>query len=166
MGQIDLVVYSLASPRRLHPKTGVDHRSVLKPVGDPCKGKTVDLTSENITEITIHPATDAEVADTIAVMGGEDLEFWVESLLSEDLLAPQANIVAYSYIGPQVTAQIYSSGTSGVWLATTIFTNLLTLRVIKGGFGIYLVLKLTVLIMINQLKLRLPARLFKEFQCH
>ena len=113
-GQIDLVVYSLASPRRLHPKTGVDHRSVLKPVGDPCEGKTVDLTSENITEITIHPATAEEVADTIAVMGGEDLEFWVESLLSKDLLAPQANIVAYSYIGPQVTAQIYSSGTIGL----------------------------------------------------
>ena len=113
-GQIDLVVYSLASPRRIHPKTGVDHRSVLKPVGDPCTGKTIDLTNENITNITIDPATNEEIADTIAVMGGEDLDFWVELLLSEDLLAPRANIVAYSYIGPQITDQIYSSGTIGL----------------------------------------------------
>lgn len=113
-GQIDLVVYSLASPRRIHPKTGVDHRSVLKPVGDPCIGKTIDLTNENVTDITIDPATNEEIADTIAVMGGEDLSFWVELLLSEDLLAPRANIVAYSYIGPQITDQIYSSGTIGL----------------------------------------------------
>ena len=113
-GQIDLVVYSLASPRRIHPKTGVDHRSVLKPVGDPCTGKTIDLTNENITDITIHPATDEEIANTIAVMGGEDLDFWVELLLSEDLLAPRAKVVAYSYIGPQITDQIYSSGTIGL----------------------------------------------------
>jgi enoyl-[acyl-carrier protein] reductase/trans-2-enoyl-CoA reductase (NAD+) len=113
-GQIDLVVYSLASPRRIHPKTGVDHRSVLKPVGDPCTGKTIDLTNENITDITIDPATNEETADTIAVMGGEDLDFWVELLLSEDLLAPRAKIVAYSYIGPQITDQIYSSGTIGL----------------------------------------------------
>ena len=113
-GQIDLVVYSLASPRRIHPKTGVDHRSVLKPVGDPCIGKTIDLTNENVTDITIDPATNEEIADTIAVMGGEDLDFWVELLLSEDLLAPRANIVAYSYIGPQITDQIYSSGTIGL----------------------------------------------------
>ena len=113
-GQIDLVVYSLASPRRIHPKTGVDHRSVLKPVGDLCIGKTIDLTNENITDITIDPATNEEIADTIAVMGGEDLSFWVELLLSEDLLAPRANIVAYSYIGPQITDQIYSSGTIGL----------------------------------------------------
>ena len=113
-GQIDLVVYRLASPRRIHPKTGVDHRSVLKPVGDPCTGKTIDLTNENITDITIDPATNEEIADTIAVMGGEDLDFWVELLLSEDLLAPRAKIVAYSYIGPQITDQIYSSGTIGL----------------------------------------------------
>ena len=113
-GQIDLVVYSLASPRRIHPKTGVDHRSVLKPVGDLCIGKTIDLTNENITDITIDPATNEEIADTIAVMGGEDLDFWVELLLSEDLLAPRSNIVAYSYIGPQITDQIYSSGTIGL----------------------------------------------------
>lgn len=113
-GQIDLVVYSLASPRRIHPKTGVDHRSVLKPVGDPCTGKTIDLTNENITDITIDPATNEEIADTIAVMGGEDLDFWVELLLSEDLLAPRAKVVAYSYIGPQITDQIYSSGTIGL----------------------------------------------------
>ena len=113
-GQIDLVVYSLASPRRIHPKTGVDHRSVLKPVGDPCIGKTIDLTNENVTDITIDPATNEEIADTIAVMGGEDLSFWVELLLSEDLLAPRANIVAYSYIGPQITDQIYPSGTIGL----------------------------------------------------
>jgi len=113
-GQIDLVVYSLASPRRIHPKTGVDHRSVLKPVGDPCISKTIDLTNGNVTDITIDPATNEEIADTIAVMGGEDLSFWVELLLSEDLLAPRANIVAYSYIGPQITDQIYSSGTIGL----------------------------------------------------
>ena len=113
-GQIDLVVYSLASPRRIHPKTGVDHRSVLKPVGDLCIGKTIDLTNENITDITIDPATNEEIADTIAVMGGEDLDFWVELLLSEDLLAPRAKVVAYSYIGPQITDQIYSSGTIGL----------------------------------------------------
>ena len=86
----------------------------MKPVGDPCTGKTIDLTNENITDITIDLATNEEIADTIAVMGGEDLDFWVELLLSEDLLAPRAKVVAYSYIGPQITDQIYSSGTIGL----------------------------------------------------
>ncbi|HEU5078591.1 MAG TPA: enoyl-ACP reductase FabV [Opitutaceae bacterium] len=114
MGQVDLVVYSLASPRRTHPKTGVVHKSVLKPVGSTFSNKTVDTDKGAVSEITIEPATEAEIADTTAVMGGEDWEMWIDALLAANVLAPGATTVAYSYIGPQVTWPIYKNGTIGL----------------------------------------------------
>ncbi len=114
MGPVDLVIYSLASPRRVHPQTGAIHKSVLKPVGAPYTNKTVDTDKGLVTDITIEPATPQEIADTITVMGGEDWELWMEALAQAGLLAPGAKSVAYSYIGPDVTWPIYKNGTIGL----------------------------------------------------
>lgn len=114
LGPIDLIVYSLASPRRTHPRTGVVHKSVLKPVGQSYTNKTVDTDKGIVSEVTIDPANDAEIADTTAVMGGEDWEMWIEALLAEGLVAPGATSMAYSYIGPEVTWAIYKNGTIGL----------------------------------------------------
>jgi enoyl-[acyl-carrier protein] reductase/trans-2-enoyl-CoA reductase (NAD+) len=113
MGPVDLVVYSLASPRRTNPKTGVVHKSVLKPLGAPYTNKTVDTDKGIVSEITIEPATEIEAADTVAVMGGEDWELWMQALADARLLAPGATSVAYSYIGPIHTWPIYKDGTIG-----------------------------------------------------
>ncbi len=113
LGQVDLVIYSLASPRRTHPKTGAVHKSVLKPVGAPYSNKTVDTDKGIVSDITIEPANDQEIADTITVMGGEDWEMWINALAEANLLAPGAQTVAYSYIGPEVTWPIYKNGTIG-----------------------------------------------------
>jgi enoyl-[acyl-carrier protein] reductase/trans-2-enoyl-CoA reductase (NAD+) len=114
LGKVDLVVYSLASPRRVHPKTGLVHKSVLKPVGAPYTNKTVDTDKGIVSEVTIEPATPQEIADTTAVMGGEDWELWIQALAEAGLLAPGARSVAYSYIGPEVTWAIYKNGTIGL----------------------------------------------------
>lgn len=113
LGKVDVLVYSLASPRRNHPRTGAEHQSVLKPIGEPYRGKTIDLNREVVTDVLIEPATKAEVEDTVAVMGGEDLEMWVEALLSEDLLAAESTVVTYTYIGHELTWPIYRDGTIG-----------------------------------------------------
>ncbi len=114
LGQVDLVVYSLASPRRTHPKTGAVHKSVLKPIGAPYTNKTVDTDKGIVSDVTIDPATDAEISDTVAVMGGEDWEMWMNALSEANLLAPGAQSVAYSYIGPDVTWAVYKNGTIGL----------------------------------------------------
>lgn len=114
VGPVDLVVYSLASPRRVHPRTGATHKSVLKPVGKTFSNKTVDTDKGVVSQITIEPATPAEIADTVAVMGGEDWEMWIDALDQAGLLAPGAQTVAYSYIGPEVTWDIYKNGTIGL----------------------------------------------------
>ena len=114
LGQVDLVVYSLASPRRVHPATGAVHKSVLKPVGSAYTNKTVDTDKGVVSQITIDPATDQEIADTVTVMGGEDWELWMKALSGAGLLAPGARSVAYSYIGPEVTWPIYRNGTIGL----------------------------------------------------
>jgi enoyl-[acyl-carrier protein] reductase / trans-2-enoyl-CoA reductase (NAD+) len=114
LGQVDLVVYSLASPKRIHPKTGAVHKSVLKPVGSAYTNKTVDTDKGVVSSITIEPANPQEIADTITVMGGEDWEMWMNALADEKLLAPGAQSVAYSYIGPEVTWDIYKNGTIGL----------------------------------------------------
>jgi len=114
LGPIDLVVYSLASPRRTHPKTGTVHKSVLKPIGAPYTNKTVDTDKGIVSTVTIEPATEPEIADTIAVMGGEDWELWMQALAGAGLLSPGAQSVAYSYIGPEVTWAIYKNGTIGI----------------------------------------------------
>ena len=114
LGPIDLIVYSLASPRRTHPRTGAVHKSVLKPVGESYTNKTVDTDKGIVSQITIEPANEAEIADTAAVMGGEDWEMWIDALLAEGLVAPGATSMAYSYIGPEVTWAIYKNGTIGL----------------------------------------------------
>jgi enoyl-[acyl-carrier protein] reductase/trans-2-enoyl-CoA reductase (NAD+) len=114
LGQVDLVVYSLASPRRTHPRTGAVHKSCLKPVGAPYTNKTVDTDKGIVSEVTIDPANETEVADTVAVMGGEDWELWIAALHEANLLAPGAQSVAYSYIGPEVTWAVYKNGTIGL----------------------------------------------------
>lgn len=114
LGQVDLVVYSLASPKRVHPKTGVVHNSVLKPIGENVfTNKTVDFHTGNVSEISISPANDEEIENTVAVMGGEDWEMWIDALTSANLLAPGAQTVAYSYIGPSLTEAVYRKGTIG-----------------------------------------------------
>ncbi len=114
LGQIDLVVYSLAAPRRTHPTTGVVHKSCLKPVGQSYTNKTVDTDKGIVSDVTIEPANEAEIADTTAVMGGEDWELWIKALRDANVLAPGAQSVAYSYIGPEVTWAIYKNGTIGL----------------------------------------------------
>lgn len=114
LGQVDLVVYSLASPRRTHPKTGVAYASVLKPIGEPFTNKTVDFHTGVVSDITISPVENEEdIANTIAVMGGEDWKFWIEDLKAAGVLAAGVKTVAYSYIGPELTFPIYRNGTIG-----------------------------------------------------
>ncbi len=113
MGPIDLVVYSLASPRRTDPKTGILYKSTLKPVGAPYTNKSIDFETDKIIEVTLPSATADEVAHTVAVMGGEDWELWMDALEKEGLLSPHAITVAYSYVGPAVTHAVYRSGTIG-----------------------------------------------------
>ena len=112
-GKIDILVYSIAAPRRVHPVTGDPHQSVLKPIGAPYTGKTIDLNREVITPVTIDPANPQEIADTIAVMGGEDLQMWIDALTEAELLAPGVTVVAYTYIGSSLTWPIYRDGTIG-----------------------------------------------------
>ena len=112
-GKIDILVYSIAAPRRTHPNTGVSHESVLKPIDTPYTGKTIDLSREVVAPVTIEPASEQEITDTIAVMGGEDLDMWVDALADADLIAPEATIVAYTYIGSSLTWPIYRDGTIG-----------------------------------------------------
>lgn len=114
LGQVDLVVYSLASPRRTHPKTGAVHKSTLKPVGSAYTNKTVDTDKGIVSDITIEAASEQEIADTVTVMGGEDWELWINALAEANLLAPGAQTVAYSYIGPEVIWPIYKNGTIGL----------------------------------------------------
>lgn len=112
-GDIDLVIYSIASPRRQDPKTGEIFNSVLKPIGNSYQNKTVDVMTGKVTDIAIEPASEAEIKATEVVMGGEDWEFWIENLLKEKLLAENATTVAFTYIGPEITHPIYRNGTIG-----------------------------------------------------
>jgi enoyl-[acyl-carrier protein] reductase/trans-2-enoyl-CoA reductase (NAD+) len=113
MGQIDLVIYSLASPVRMHPTTGVLHRSTLKPIGGTFSNKTVDFHTGNVTQVSIEPAVQEDIDNTVVVMGGEDWAMWMEALKGANVLAEGATTVAYSYIGPEVTEAVYRKGTIG-----------------------------------------------------
>jgi enoyl-[acyl-carrier protein] reductase/trans-2-enoyl-CoA reductase (NAD+) len=113
LGQIDLVIYSLASPVRMNPNTGVLHRSVLKPIGSSFTNKTVDFHTGIVSNISIEPCNEEDIANTVAVMGGEDWSMWMEDLKAANLLAPGAKTVAYSYIGPSLTEAVYRKGTIG-----------------------------------------------------
>ena len=113
LGQVDLVIYSLASPMRTNPNTGVTHRSVLKPIGQTFTNKTVDFHTGNVTEVSIAPANEEDIENTVAVMGGEDWAMWMDALKKENLLAEGAITVAYSYIWPSLTEAVYRKGTIG-----------------------------------------------------
>lgn len=125
LGTIDAFVYSLASPRRTHPRTGEQFRSVLKPLGQPFTAKNLDTDRKIVSDITLPPCTEEEIRQTVAVMGGEDWQMWIEGLLQHGLIAAGDNkdlnnnekrnfwTTAYSYIGPQVTWPIYKDGTIG-----------------------------------------------------
>jgi enoyl-[acyl-carrier protein] reductase/trans-2-enoyl-CoA reductase (NAD+) len=113
-GSVDQVVYSLASPRRTNPRTGITHRSCLKPIGRSYTSKNLTTDKEEVNEITIEPATEEDVAETVAVMGGEDWRWWIDALEEGGVLAPGAGTVAYSYIGPELTYPIYRNGTIGI----------------------------------------------------
>jgi enoyl-[acyl-carrier protein] reductase/trans-2-enoyl-CoA reductase (NAD+) len=113
MGQIDLVIYSLASPVRMHPTTGVLHRSTLKPIGGTFTNKTVDFHTGNVTQVSIEPANQEDIDNTVVVMGGEDWSMWMNALKDANVLAEGATTVAYSYIGPEVTEAVYRKGTIG-----------------------------------------------------
>ena len=113
IGPVDLVIYSLAAPRRTHPDTGEVFNSVLKPIGQPYQNKTVDPLTGIVKEIEIEPATTAEIAATEKVMGGEDWAMWIEQLSAAGVLADDAITIAFSYIGPQLTHPIYRDGTIG-----------------------------------------------------
>ncbi len=113
LGQVDVVIYSLASPRRTDPVTGVVYKSALKPIGETYTGNTIDLNKEVITEVVMEPATEEDIDGTIGVMGGDDLRLWVEALAAADALAPGVRVVPFSYIGPTLTWPMYRSGTIG-----------------------------------------------------
>ncbi|GHC16530.1 enoyl-ACP reductase FabV [Aidingimonas halophila] len=113
MGQVDLVVYSLASPVRKLPDSGEVKRSALKPIGETYRATAIDTNKDTITEAEVEPATDEEVADTVTVMGGEDWELWINALDDARVLAPGARSVAFSYIGTEITWPIYWHGALG-----------------------------------------------------
>jgi enoyl-[acyl-carrier protein] reductase/trans-2-enoyl-CoA reductase (NAD+) len=113
MAPVDLVIYSLASPKRTDPRTGQVHNSALKPIGQAFTNRTIELDSGKVVSVTLQPANGNEIADTVAVMGGDDWRRWMEMLLAEKLLAEGARTLAYSYIGPEITWPIYRDGTIG-----------------------------------------------------
>lgn len=113
MGKVDLVIYSLASPRRTHPKTGVTHNSTLKPIGKDLVQNGIDTDKEVIKSFTLPAATQEEIDNTVAVMGGEDWQMWIDVLAEADVLAEGAKTTAFTYLGEKVTWDIYWHGTIG-----------------------------------------------------
>ena len=113
LGQVDMIIYSLASPVRMHPVTGVLHRSVLKPIGQTFTNKTVDFHTGLVSQVTIEPANQDDIDNTVVVMGGEDWKMWIDALKNAGVLANGATTIAYSYIGPEVTEAVYRKGTIG-----------------------------------------------------
>ena len=112
VGPVDLVIYSLAAPKRTDP-SGQTYRSTLKPIGQSFSSKTIDTDKKCVNLVHLEPATEEEILGTIKVMGGEDWELWIKALQEAKLLAPGVKTVAYSYIGPDITHPIYLRGTIG-----------------------------------------------------
>jgi enoyl-[acyl-carrier protein] reductase/trans-2-enoyl-CoA reductase (NAD+) len=112
-GQIDLVVYSLASPVRKLPDTGELKRSALKTIGEPFTATSIDTNRDTVVNVTVEPANEQEIEDTVAVMGGEDWALWIQALTDAGVLADNATTVAYSYVGTSITWPIYWHGTLG-----------------------------------------------------
>ena len=113
LGQVDLVVYSLAAPRRTHPDTGEVFSSTLKPIGKACTQKGVNTDKEAIQDFHLEPASEEEIVNTVAVMGGDDWQMWIDALADAGVLAPGAKTTAYTYIGEKLTWDIYWHGTIG-----------------------------------------------------
>lgn len=113
LGKVDMVIYSLASPRRTM-EDGTVYNSTLKTVGSIFTNKSLDLNKNMITEATIGPASQEEVFSTIKVMGGEDWKAWVQALSEAEVLEDNALTIAYSYIGPELTYPVYYNGTIGL----------------------------------------------------
>ena len=113
IGAVDLLIYSIAAPRRIDAETGQIYSSALKPIGKPFSSKIVDMQGGEVSEITAEPATDEEIEHTVKVMGGEDWMKWIEVLVAAKALTPASVTVAFSYIGPSITAPIYRQGTIG-----------------------------------------------------
>lgn len=112
-GQVDLVVYSLAAPRRKHPRTGEVFNSTLKPIGQAIQVRSLDTDSAVIKETALQPATQKEIDDTVAVMGGEDWQMWIDALQAAGVLAEGAKTTAFTYLGEQITRDIYWNGSIG-----------------------------------------------------
>jgi enoyl-[acyl-carrier protein] reductase/trans-2-enoyl-CoA reductase (NAD+) len=111
--KVDLIIYSLAAPKRTDESAGVTYNSALKPIGAPFSSPSINLGNDQIQQVEIPPATGAEIEATRKVMGGEDFAAWVNALLAADVVAKGCRAVAYSYIGPELTMPIYRSGTIG-----------------------------------------------------
>ena len=113
LGAIDLLIYSIAAPRRIDPTTGEIYSSVIKPIDQPFTAKTVDFLTGIVSEVTAEPATEEEVAHTVKVMGGEDWLLWIDQLLANNLLDRGFQTIAFSYIGSEQTRPLYRDGTIG-----------------------------------------------------
>jgi enoyl-[acyl-carrier protein] reductase/trans-2-enoyl-CoA reductase (NAD+) len=136
LGQIDLIIYSLASPVRTHPVSGKRFKSVLKPIGENFINKTVDFHTGKVSEISINPADGEDIENTVTVMGGEDWKMWMDALQEANVLAEGVKTVAYSYIGPEVTKPVYRNGTIGAAkddLEAKAFTITDALKAINGN---------------------------------
>lgn len=112
-GKVDCVIYSLAAPKRIDAATGKVYQSVIKPIGGAFEEKTVDMNTKAISTVRVEPASDTEIEETVAVMGGSDWKDWIDLLLENDMLAPGVCTMAFSYIGPELTHAIYTNGTIG-----------------------------------------------------
>jgi len=113
MGPVDCVIYSIAAPRRIDAETGQIYSSVVKPIGQTFSGKTVDIKTGAMKDVSTEPATDEEIAETVKVMGGEDWMDWISALHEGGVLARGAVTAALSYVGPEITAPVYRDGTMG-----------------------------------------------------
>lgn len=113
LGTVDLVVYSLASPMRRDPETGETYTSVIKPIGETYRAKTVDVFTGEISQAVVEPADEKQIRETVKVMGGEDWMLWIDALVERGLLSEHAVTTAFSYIGPEITYPVYRAGTIG-----------------------------------------------------
>ena len=113
LGQVDLVIYSIAAPRRVHPDTQEIYNSVLKPIGKEIAMRGVNTDKGTVEEFNLSAASEKEINDTIAVMGGEDWQMWMDVLQDANVLAPRAKSTAFTYIGEQITWDLYWHGTIG-----------------------------------------------------
>lgn len=113
LGKLDLIVYSVATSKRIDPVTGITYTSALKPIGNPYTSKTVNFHTGEVSQVTLEPANEEEVAHTVNVMGGDDWKLWIEALEKADVLADGVITVAFSYIGPEMTHSVYREGTIG-----------------------------------------------------